>query len=126
MSMIRQQTLFSKNVAKLIQHILTNDYYLSLGEAYRTPEQAEIYAKQGKGIKNSLHIKRLAIDINLFDKSGKYLIESKYYEPFGKFWESLDPNNRWGGNFIMHGGHIDDPNHYEQVPEKQRTGDDYE
>ena len=117
MGLVTQQTNFAKNVAKLIQYILTHSFYLSLGEVYRTPEQAEIYAKQGKGIKNSLHIKRLAIDINLFDKEGVYLTQRKDYEGFGAFWESLDPKNRWGGNFIMHGGKIDDGNHFEQQPE---------
>jgi len=117
MQNFQQQTKFSRDVAKLIQFIVAHGFYLSLGEAYRTPEQAELYAEQGKGIKNSLHIKRLAIDLNLFTSDGKYLTESKDYEPFGIFWESLDPQNQWGGNFTKRGGHIDDPDHFERKPE---------
>ena len=116
MQMYQQQTKFAKDFAKLIQYILSKGLYLSLGEVYRTPEQAAIYAKQGKGIVDSLHIKRLAVDLNLFNSNGEYLINSKSYEDFGKYWESLDTQNRWGGYFTQRGGHIDDPYHFEHKP----------
>jgi hypothetical protein len=66
---------------------------------------ADLYAKQGKGIKNSLHLKRLAIDLNLF-KDGAYLSDTESHRPFGEWWEAQDPLNRWGGRFK-------DGNHYE-------------
>lgn len=99
MSLQKQQAAFAKDVAKLIQYIFEHSHTVTLSEAYRTPEQAEIYAKNGKGIKDSLHCKRLAIDLNLFDSGGNYLSETKSYEQFGIYWESLDPLNRWGGRF---------------------------
>jgi hypothetical protein len=114
MEMYKQQTKFAKDMASLIQHIMAHGYYVTMGECYRTPEQAEIYAKQGKGVKNSLHCKRLAVDLNIFTPEGEYLKEGGAYGMAGKFWESLDPQNGWGGNFIKRGGHIDDGNHFER------------
>ena len=95
----QKQAIFTRNVAKLIDFIFSQGYLCSLGEVYRTAAQAEIYAKEGKGIKDSLHCKRLAIDINLFSADGHYFPDTKDYEPFGQYWETLDPANRWGGRF---------------------------
>ena len=67
MSTLRnKQSRFAKDIAQFILWIYDQGYEITLGEAYRTPEQAEINAQKGIGIKNSLHTKRLAIDINLF------------------------------------------------------------
>jgi hypothetical protein len=95
----QKQAIFAQNVAKLIEYIFSKGYLCSLGETYRTPTQAKIYADEGKGILNSLHCKRLAIDINLFSKNGKYFPLTEDYKPFGDYWESLHPSNRWGGTF---------------------------
>jgi hypothetical protein len=116
MQMFLQQTKFAKDFSRLIQYILSHGFYLSIGEVWRTPEQAEIYAREGKGIVNSLHIEKLAVDLNLFSPMGVYLTDSKSYEPFGIFWESLDPQNQWGGFFTKRGGHINDGNHFERKP----------
>ena len=110
MKLTEVQFLFSKNVAKLINHIFEEGYHCSLGETYRSKEQAEIYAKQGKGIINSQHCKRLAIDINLFSPEGEYLTKSEDYQKFGIYWEKLNSLNRWGGNF-----HNKDGNHFEML-----------
>lgn len=109
-----EQSEFAQNVSKLLNYIKSRGYHVTLGEAYRTPEQAKIDEKQGKGILNSLHCKRLAIDLNLFDSKGKYLGSNKDYKFAGDYWESLHPHNRWGGNFIKDGGHINDPDHFER------------
>jgi len=100
------QFVFAKNVAKLINYIFECDYYCTLGEAWRTKEQAEIYHKAGRGIINSQHCKRLAIDLNLFSPEGDYLTKTYDYVRFGNFWERLNPKNRWGGKF-------NDGNHFE-------------
>lgn len=105
MSLSELQQTFALNVARLIERIFQQGYACTLGEALRTQEMADLYAKQGKGIKNSLHLKRLAIDLNLF-KEGKYLTDTESHRPFGEWWETLDPLNRWGGRFK-------DGNHYE-------------
>lgn len=107
MSLATKQMIFTQNVAKLIEFICASNHTCTLGEAWRTPEQAAIYAKSGKGILKSLHCERLAIDLNLF-KDGEYLSFTKDYEPFGVYWESLNPANRWGGRFTRADG-----NHFE-------------
>lgn len=104
----QKQQIFSHNVGLLINYICFMGYAISIGEVYRTKEQAEIYAKQGKGIIDSLHCKKLAIDISLF-KDGKYLDKSESYEFAGKYWEKLDPLNRWGGRWEKR----TDGNHFE-------------
>lgn len=112
MSLIDKQALFAQNIAELIQHIYKCNHKITFGEAYRTPEQAALYAKSGKGIKNSLHIKRLAVDLNLFDAQNNYLQQKSDYQPFGTYWKNLHPDNRWGGDFIK----LVDCVHFEMVP----------
>lgn len=99
MRLLDKQQRFTVNVSKLIAHIFNSGFTCTLGEAFRTPEQAEIYAKSGKGIKDSLHCKRLAIDINLFDPQDNYLTDTEDYKYFGEYWEKLDDDNEWGGWF---------------------------
>lgn len=111
------QALFAYNAAKLILYITSKGYSVTLGEAWRTPEMAEIYAKEGKGIVHSQHINRLAIDLNIFDPSGKFITVSEELKEFGDFWEAMCNANRWGGNFTKHGGKIDDGNHWEMRDE---------
>lgn len=104
MTLGEQQRVFVKLIGKLIEAVYNAGYELTWGEAWRPPETAELYSKQGKGIKNSLHCDRLAVDLNLF-KDGQYLTGAAGWEQFGKFWESLDPRCCWGGRFK-------DPNHF--------------
>jgi hypothetical protein len=94
-----EQEIFAANVAKLIDYINAKGYHVTVGEAYRTEQQAMIYAHEGLGIVNSLHRKRLAIDLNIFTADNKLLQQVKDLEVFGKYWESLHSKNRWGGNF---------------------------
>lgn len=98
MDLFTKQTIFSHNVAHLLEYLFKEGYQTTLGEAWRTPEQAQWDAQHGTGIINSLHCQRLAIDLNIF-KDGKYLNDFKSYEPIGIYWESLDKDNRWGGRF---------------------------
>ena len=105
----QDQFIFTRNVASLIEYVYSHGYTLTFGEAYRTPEQAAIYAQQGKGIEHSLHTLRLAIDFNLFNSQGQYVTDKQSYEPFGTYWKSLNPSNRWGGDFA----HLVDSNHFE-------------
>lgn len=103
------QQLFARDVVKLLEFIETKQYTFSFGETFRTAEQAELYFKEGKGIRDSLHCQKLAIDINLFDPSGLYIEGVEPHEQFGIYWESLSPMNRWGGKFKNK-----DANHYER------------
>jgi hypothetical protein len=99
MSLTRLQAEFAQSVALLILKAKAMGYNVTLGEAYRTKEQAEIYAKQGKGIKNSLHCQRLAIDLMLFNKDFEYLINLEDYEELGEWWKTLGKDYCWGGDF---------------------------
>lgn len=91
-----KQALFTVMIAKLIFWADEHGYRLTFGEAYRTPEQAALNAKNGKGIKNSLHTERLAVDFNLFI-NGEWRRDTPSYLPLGEYWESI--GGTWGGRF---------------------------
>ena len=108
MSLRNEQSIFAYHVSRLIQFAYENGFELTIGEALRTPEMAEIHASRGTGIKNSNHTRKLAIDLNLFDGStGEYLSSSDDHDKLGQYWKSLDPQNVWGGDFSRRDG-----NHY--------------
>ena len=98
MTLNDKQHIFAMNLSKLLQYVESLGYTCSIGEVFRTPEQAEIYAKQGKGIKDSQHCKKLAVDLFLFS-NGKYLQQKSDYELLGEYWKSLHPDNRHGSDF---------------------------
>lgn len=106
MTLGQKQRLFTKLVGQLITWSYTNGFELTFSETYRTPEQAAANAAAGKGISRSLHLVRLAVDLNLF-VNGEYRTGSEDHRPLGEFWVSLHPLCRWGGNFSRPDG-----NHY--------------
>ena len=103
MSLNEYQFKFAKMVPLLILYAYEKGYTISYGDTW---------AREGHKI-NSLHYKRLAIDLNLF-KDGKYLTKTSDHKFLGIFWEQLHINNRWGGRY-------NDGNHYELVPYDWRT-----
>jgi hypothetical protein len=110
MTLRQKQSKFARLVAKLLTHIYAQGYEVTFGEAWRSPEEAARLAKLGKGLANSLHIDKLAIDLNLF-KDGRYLSSTEAHRPIGEWWEKQDPLCRWGGRFgdgnhysLTHGG----------------------
>ena len=107
MTLGAKQRLFTRLVAQLIDYAYSQGFELTFSEAYRTPEQAALNAKSGSGISNSLHTKRLAVDLNLFI-GGVYQDKSEAYRPLGEFWESL--GGSWGGRFSKPDG-----NHFSQL-----------
>lgn len=114
MKLQEKQSLFCAQVPKLIEYIISQGFTCTFGETYRTEEQADWYFKQGMGIKDSLHCKRLAIDLNVFDHNGVLLREVKDYELFGIYWESLHEHFRWGGRFTdKKGNPKPDADHFE-------------
>jgi hypothetical protein len=100
----QKQSRFALGVARLIQEASRRGYEVTLGEAWRTKEQAALNAKAGTGTANSLHCDRLAIDINLF-RDGEFLSSTEHHRELGEWWESLGADYRWGGRFR-------DGNHY--------------
>jgi hypothetical protein len=103
MTLLQAQQQFAIDLARLILWCEGRPYAVTFGEAYRTPEQAALYAKQGKGIINSNHTRRLAVDLNLF-VNGVYATDSDAYAELGEFWESMNVANVWGGNFKRRDG----------------------
>lgn len=104
MTLRQKQSLFARLVAQLLNEAYLRGYEVTFGEAYRSPEEAARLARAGKGLANSLHTSRLAVDLNLF-KDGKYLSSTESHRPLGEWWESLHELCRWGGRF-------NDGNHY--------------
>jgi len=104
MTLRQKQSEFVRAVAKLIEKADELGYELTFGEAWRSPEEAARLASLGKGIANSLHISRLAIDVNLF-RNGRYLSSTESHRELGEWWETVHPLARWGGRF-------GDGNHY--------------
>jgi hypothetical protein len=94
----QKQELFAHLYAMLILHAVALGFKVRLGEVMRTKEQAALYAEQGKGIKNSNHIKLLAGDLNLM-KNGVYQTKTSQYRELGEWWEKQHPLCRWGGRF---------------------------
>ena len=108
MSATDRQWAFLKALAKLIQWVYAQPGMMTVTgwELYRTPEQAALYAKEGKGIADSKHCRRLACDLNLFI-SGEYQADSMAYLPLGEYWETL--GGVWGGRWTRR----PDGNHFE-------------
>lgn len=99
MTLGEKQRLFARLAGELITHIYSMGYEVTFGECWRPPETAALYAKEKKGIINSLHCDRLAIDLNLF-KDGKFLTTTEDWKAFGEWWEAKIPGTTtWGGRF---------------------------
>jgi hypothetical protein len=106
MTLRQKQSLFARLVAQLIVEAENQGFEVTFGETYRSPEEARRLAKLGKGIINSLHCSRLAIDLNLF-RDGRYLSSTESHRPLGEWWETQHELCRWGGRFSRPDG-----NHY--------------
>lgn len=102
MTLIEKQQKFTYLISKFNLALIDQGYGVSLGEGWRSPETCELYAKDGRGISNSLHIDRLAIDL-ILRKDG-VLIKTYYdYLPAGLLWEAASTQDyvcAWGGRFL--------------------------
>jgi hypothetical protein len=85
-------------LTKLLAWAFDNGIELIGAELYRTKEQAEIYAASGRGILNSVHRLKLAIDLYRY-KDGTVSWDAEDYRELGEKWKSLDDRARWGGDF---------------------------
>ena len=108
MGLVDKQAQFAQKAAALIVQAAAMGYVVTLGEAYRSPQEAARLAALGKGVARSLHCDRLAIDLCLF-WGGVYLTATADYEPLGIWWEGK--GGAWGGRFgdgnhfsLEHGG----------------------
>ena len=98
MTLREQQSLFVKLTADFIQWVYASGWELTFSEAWRSPQEAAVQAAAGAGIVNSLHVQRLAIDLNLF-RDGALLTSVEDYLPLGVQWEGMHELARWGGRF---------------------------
>lgn len=116
MTLGQKQEAFSRSFAKLLMYADMLGVGVRIGEVLRTKEQAEIYAKQGKGIINSNHRNKLAVDI-ILTKDGQVLWDGDEYKKLARKWKSYSKpglDHCWGGDFskyrdvyhfsIKHGG----------------------
>lgn len=114
--MSKLQEEFAQSAALLIQKAKELGYGVTLGPAFREPEQAAIDAAAGTGISRSLHCDRLAIDLNFF-KNGVWITDGSKLKDIGEWWESLGPSYRWGGDFKKRC----DGNHFSITPDGKRA-----
>jgi len=77
-----------------------------LGFEYAIGEVAQ-FQLQGH-MNGSLHYSGCAGDPALY-KNGVYLVRSEDYQELGEYWESLDPDCKWGGRW-------GDGNHFSFAP----------
>lgn len=102
MTLRQKQSLFVRKINLLINYAHEMGYELTFGDAARSQEEASRL-----GFPNSNHVRRLAVDFNLF-RNGRYLTSTEAHKPLGEFWESLSTDEVeccWGGRF-------EDGNHY--------------
>lgn len=108
----QRQELFMECLAKLLVWLIANGYKIRGGELQRAAAEAAKNAADGDGIANSLHILKLAIDLNLF-RGGEWLTTSEAHRDPGTYWKSLHPLCCWGGDFKdAKGRPKPDGNHY--------------
>lgn len=98
MTLRQKQSLFMRKLALLILHAEHLGYELTMGRGYASAAAN----KADGGHPKSLHMERLAIDLNLF-KDGRLLTSTESHRPLGEYWESI--GGTWGGRF-------GDGNHY--------------
>jgi hypothetical protein len=98
MSLNAKQARFLSKIAKLIVWANGQGIQLIGAELFRTPEQAAINAEKGVGIKNSVHRKKLALDMYIY-KNNTILWSGPEYEKLGRKWETMAIDARWGGDF---------------------------
>jgi len=115
LSLRQHQESFLQDVSKLIVFIFSNGFSATGGELLRPDEMQKIYYETGRSnIKSGgYHQIKLAIDLNIF-KDGVYLdkkTDKPILKPIADFWCSLNPLNRWGGDFST----IYDPYHFERA-----------
>lgn len=102
MTLVEKQQQFSSLVADLIVALESKGFLITLGEAWRSPETCALYEAEGKGIKNSNHMRRLGIDLNLW-WNGKLCESIEDYKMAGEIWKAFSCAQyqcAWGGDFV--------------------------
>jgi hypothetical protein len=103
------QIKFTHDICLLVMELKHRNIEVVFEEFKRTPEQQELYFKQGLSkTLLSAHINKLAGDLSLF-KDGKYTQEKEIYKIASEIWLELDEHNisgfTWGWDY----------NHFERM-----------
>lgn len=88
MKLEQKQEEFAICLANFIVWIYSKGWQVRIGEVYRPPFTAAEYARQGKGIRNSAHTKKLAADLFLVI-DGKVTWDNDDYEELAHKWETM-------------------------------------
>jgi peptidoglycan L-alanyl-D-glutamate endopeptidase CwlK len=96
MSLREEQSAFARDLVRLLTYASGKGYEYTIGEVERPVEMQRLHIAAGRSTTmNSMHIKKCAADVYFFlDGQLTYNIED-----LGRFWEELDPKNKWGGNW---------------------------
>ena len=112
MSLVAEQAAFLLDVCKVVKFATEQGFVVTGGELFRTQEQQVLYVKEGKSkTMASNHLRRCAIDLNFFLR-GELTYDIEKLTPVGKYWESLNPKNSWGGFWKT----FKDAPHFERRP----------
>ena len=102
-TLLKDQMLFSRYVVSLLTYAHSEGYEVTLKECLRTKEQQAIYFKNGKSkTMDSKHLRSLAIDLCFF-KNGQWLTTFDQLKEIGNYWQGLDIECRWGGDWNREG-----------------------
>lgn len=102
MSLVEEQAAFLKDIRKLLDFADEQAFVVTGGELERTIETQAGYVRMGlEKSMDSPHLRKCAMVLNFFRKTADERYEliqtAEALERVGKFWEDLDPRNRWGG-----------------------------
>lgn len=114
-TLLKDQMLFSRYVVSLIAYAHSVGYEVTLKECLRTKEQQAIYFENGNSkTMDSKHLRSLAIDLCFF-KEGQWLTTFDQLKEIGNYWQGLDIECRWGGDWNSEGkqAHFFDALHFE-------------
>lgn len=98
MTLGEKQELFAVLLGRLLLEVDRRGYASRVGEVYRPPETARIYAERGTGIVNSLHTLKLAVDLFL-SVDGRVIWDGPPYALLGEWWNAQHELASWGGHF---------------------------
>lgn len=92
------QEQFAVHFAQLLTKAWELGFKVRLGEVLRPAEMQAIYVRTGRSkTMDSMHLKKCAADLVLLVNG--VIATREQIKPLGDWWESLDPLNRWGGNW---------------------------
>jgi hypothetical protein len=109
MSLRDEQSAFARDIVRLLLYAGEQGFEYTFGEFERPIEMQRLHMAAGRSTTmNSNHLRRCAADIYFFrDGNLTYDIAD-----LGRYWESLHPKNRWGGNWKT----FKDLPHFERQP----------